>query len=105
VAQSARRAKSRAEALVQTLLARERRARHRAMSNPLPVTPVVVLWGAAQHTLPEGAPCEGIDFVPGRQLKHWLADLDSETVTRSAAADLLKRLEAYRATACESPRS
>jgi hypothetical protein len=66
MARAAHRVKSRAEALARTLLTRERGARHRSKNNPLSVTPVVVLWGAAQHTIPEDARCDGIDFIPGR---------------------------------------
>ena len=65
------------------------------------VTPVVVLWGAAQHTLPEGAQRDGIDFIPGRSLRRWLATLDGEPVSKTAATDLIQRLERFRATAWE----
>lgn len=102
MARAANRAKSRAEALARTLLTRERGARHRSKDNPLSVTPVVVLWGAAQHTLPEDARCEGIDFIPGRSLKRWLAALDGEPVSKTAAADLHQRLVNFRATAWEN---
>jgi len=105
MAKAAQQAKSRAEALARTLLTRERGARHRSKDNPLSVTPVVVLWGAAQHTLPEGAQAEGIDFIPGRSLRSWLATLDKEPVSKAAAADLIRRLEHFRATAWENARS
>lgn len=102
MARAAHRAKSRAEALARTLLTRERGARHRSKDNLLSVTPVAVLWGAAQHTLPEHARCEGIDFIPGRSLKRWLATLDGEPVSKTAAADLHQRLVNFRATAWEN---
>jgi type II secretory pathway component PulM len=63
---------------------------------------VVVLWGAARQTLPEGAHKEGIDFVPGRQLVHWLKSLETDLVTKVAAADLIKRLEGFRAEAWDN---
>lgn len=50
MARAASRARLRAEGLTQTLLRSERGARHRAKTNPLTVRPVVVLWGAAQHS-------------------------------------------------------
>jgi len=102
MARAAQRAKSRAEALAQTVLTRERGARHRSKDNPLSVTPVVVLWGAAQHTIPDGAQRDGIDFIPGRSLRSWLATLDREPVSKTAAADLIHRLEHFRATAWET---
>jgi hypothetical protein len=101
-ARAAHRAKSRAEALARTLLTRERGARHRSKDNPLSVTPVVVLWGAAQHTLPEDARCDGIEFIPGRSLKSWLAALDGEPVSKTEAADLHQRLENFRASAWQN---
>ena len=104
LARAAHRAKSRAEALAQTVLSRERGARHRSSGNPLSVTPVVVLWGAAQHTLPDGAQHDGIDFVPGRSLRRWLSSLDSEPVSKTAATDLIRRLERFRAKAWEKSR-
>lgn len=68
MARAANKAKMRAEGLAQTLLQSERGARHRAKVNPLRVTPVVVLWGAAHHGVPDGARVEGIEFVSGRRL-------------------------------------
>jgi hypothetical protein len=104
MARAAHRAKSRAEALAQTVLTRERGARHRSKGNPLTVTPVVVLWGAAQHTIPEGAQHDGIDFIPGRSLRRWLTTLDSEPVSKTAAADLIQRLERFGASAWANAR-
>ena len=72
MAQAARRVRTRAEGLTQSLLKAERGARHRARANPLRVVPVVVLWGAAQHEVPDQARVEGIDFVAGRRLLVWL---------------------------------
>jgi hypothetical protein len=104
MARAAQRVKSRAEALAQTVLTRERGVRHRSKDNPLSVTPVVVLWGAAQHTIPAGAQRDGIDFIPGRSLRRWLGSLDNEPVSKAAAADLIHRLERFRASAWENAR-
>lgn len=91
----------RAEGLTQTLLKSDRGARHRARTNPLSVKPAVVLWGAAQHAVPHGAQVDGIEFVAGRQLRRWLAQLEGESVTKEAAEDILKRLNKYRAASWE----
>ena len=97
MAQAARRVRIRAEGLARTLLAAERGARHRSRVNPLRVVPVVVLWGAVQPEVPDQARVDGIDFVAGRRLLAWLDTLDSEPVDKSAAADVIERLETYRA--------
>jgi hypothetical protein len=99
IARAASRARLRAEALTQTLLKGERGARHRDRANPLTVRSAVVLWGAAQHTVPHGTQIDGIDFVAGRKLRQWLAGLEDQPVAKDAAADILTRLETYRAGA------
>lgn len=96
MARAAHRARIRAEGLAQTLLQGDRRARHRAKANPLKVTPVVVLWGAAQREVPDNARVDGIEFVAGPRLVSWLAALDSSIVDKRAAADVIDRLENYR---------
>lgn len=98
MAGAAKKARLRAEALANTLLKGERGARHRAKIRSLRVTPVIVLWGAAQHGVPEGARVDEIEFVAGRRLIEWLTNLEGQQVEESAAADVLKRLEAYRAS-------
>lgn len=97
MARAATKAQLRAEALARTLLKSERGARHRAKTNPLRVTPVVVLWGAAHHGVPEGANVNGIDFISGRRLVHWFTTLQDQPVSQSAATDVVRRLEDYRA--------
>lgn len=104
IARAATRAKLRAEGLTQTLLKSQRSARHRARSNPLAVRSAVVLWGAAQHTVPHGTQIDGIDFVAGRKLRAWLEQLDGHPVTKDAAADVLTKLVDYRAGAWGSTR-
>ena len=99
MSRAALRAKSRAEGLARTLLKSERGARHRARVQPLTVTPVVVVWGAAQRTVPDGAVIEGVRFLAGRQLLPWLRELDGEAVPKDAARDVLERLRSYRAAA------
>jgi hypothetical protein len=96
MARAARKAKARAEGLARTVLRSERGARHRAKVPSLAVTPAVVVWGAAQHTVPDGAVLEGVSFVAGRKLVSWLRELDGETVPKDAAQDALQRLERYR---------
>jgi hypothetical protein len=99
MARAAKKARLRAEGLAHTLLRSERRARHRASFNPLQVTPVVVLWGAAQHGVPDGARVDDIDFVAGRRFVEWLTKLDGQHVEEAAATDVLARLETFRASA------
>ena len=96
MARAARKAKARAEGLARTVLRSERSAKHRAKIQSLTVTPVVVVWGAAQATVPDGAVLDGVSFVAGRKLVSWLRDLDGETVSKDAAHDALHRLERYR---------
>lgn len=98
MAQAAHRVRLRAEALARTVLKAERGARHRGDANPLRVVPVVVLWGRAQHHVPDRAQVNGIDFVSGRRLLGWLRTLEGEPVDKSAARDVIERLEDYRAS-------
>lgn len=98
MAQAAHRVRLRAEALARTVLKAERGARHRGTANPLRVVPVVVLWGRAQHDVPDRAQVNGIDFVSGRRLLGWLRTLEGEPVDKSAARDVIERLEEYRAS-------
>jgi hypothetical protein len=98
MAQAAHRVRLRAEGLARTVLKAERGARHRDKSNPLRVIPVVVLWGSAQHHVPDRAQINGINFVSGRRLLDWLRTLDGEPVDKLAAHDVIERLEEYRAS-------
>lgn len=79
------------------MLKGDARGARRAKINPLSVSSVVVLWGAAQHGVPERASVDGIEFVAGHRFADWLAQLDGQTVDGSAAADILRSLEARRA--------
>ena len=96
MAKAANKAKLRAEALAQTLLKSERGARHRARVSAVRVVPVVVLWGAAQHGVPDGARVGDIEFVAGRRFIDWLRTLDGQAVSEAAALDIVRRLEDYR---------
>jgi hypothetical protein len=97
MARAAQRVRLRAEALTRDLLKGETRGTRRAKVNPLSVTSVVVLWGAAQHGVPDGASVDGIEFIAGRKFVDWLARLDGEPVDRAAAAGIVRSLEARRA--------
>jgi len=98
MARAAHKARLRAEGIVRTLLTRERGA-HRARSSALSVTPLLVLWGAAQHSVPDGTTLDGIEVIGGRRLLTWLRHLDGDDVEEAAARDLLARVEAFRASA------
>lgn len=102
MAKAARKAKVRAEALAHSLLNRERGARHRSRESPLQVTPLVVIWGGIQQTVPAGARVDGIEFIQGRDLVRWLENLNNSPVSKPAAMDLLTRLETFRADAWEA---
>lgn len=97
MARAAHKMRLRAEALTRDLLRGDARGTRRARVNPLGVTPVVVLWGAAQHGVPEGATVDGIEFVAGRRFVDWLGRLDGQPVDRRAAADIVRALEDKRA--------
>lgn len=100
LARAALRAKTRAEGLARTLLKVERGARHRVRLQSLSVTPVVV-WGAAQSGVPDGAMIDGVRFIAGRKLLAWLRVQDGEVVPKDAALDALERLREYRSTTWE----
>lgn len=99
---SAQRTRVRTEALARTLLKSDRSARHRARAQPVTVTPAVVLWGAARHTVPSGHIVDGVHFLDGRELIRWLRQQDGQDVTRDAAADIIERLKQYRAVSLKS---
>lgn len=96
MARAAQKVRLRAEGLTRDLLKGDARGARRAKINPLSVTSVVVLWGAAQHGVPERASVDGIEFVAGRRFADWLAQLDGQAVDKAAAADILRSLEARR---------
>lgn len=93
---SGMKSRTRTEGLTRTLLNGER-GKRRARSQPVVVTPAVVLWGSAQHEVPGGHQVrDGVHFVAGRHLVAWLGNLDHEPVDKSAAKDLAARLKKFR---------
>jgi hypothetical protein len=98
MARAAQKVRLRAEALTRDLLKGDSRGVRRAKVNPLSVTSVVVLWGPAQHGVPEGANVDGIEFIAGRKFLDWLRRLDGQAVDKAAADDIVRRLEARRAS-------
>lgn len=96
MARAAHKVRLRAEALTRDLLKGDSRGARRAKVNPLSVTAVVVLWGPAQHGVPEGAAVDGIEFIAGRNFVAWLQRLDGHTVDQAAAEDVVHQLEARR---------
>lgn len=99
MARAAQKVRLRAEGLTRDLLKGDARGSRRAKVNPLGVTSIVVLWGAAQHDVPDGAEVDGIAFVPGRKLLSWLAQLDGQPVDKAAANDVVSNLQRLRALA------
>lgn len=94
IAQSARKVRLRSQSVVSTLL-RSERGSHRARGGSVQVTPLVVVWGAAQRLLPETGRTEGVEIVGGRGLLAWLRERGGEAVDKAAAEDLLRRLTDY----------
>jgi hypothetical protein len=96
MARAAQRVRLRAEAITRDLLKGDSHGSRRARVNPLQVRAVVVLWGAAQHDVPAGATIDGIEFIAGRKIMDWLAQLDGQSVDKAAAKDIVRSLEAKR---------
>lgn len=105
MARAAQKVRLRAEGLTRDLLKGQSRGSRRAKVNPLGVTSIVVLWGAAQHDVPDGAEVDGIAFIPGRKLVAWFAQLDGQSVDKAAANELVRNVEKYRARAEEAKAS
>lgn len=101
MAESAARARLRAEGVARSLLKSERGS-HRAKGHAVTVSPLVVIWGPAQHHVPDDWEVNGIPFVRGRRLRAWLADLDGESVSEGAAKEIMTELKDFRARNRES---
>lgn len=99
-AAAARAAARRAESILRSehvgTLKREARARHRDVGASFSVTPVVVIWGAVRHEMPDNAMRDGVEFVPGEKLGAWLTARNDQPVDKAVADDLLERLTAFR---------
>lgn len=67
MADSAAKARLRAEGIARSLLKSER-GTHRAKGHAVTVRPLVVIWGPAQHNMRDGGQIAGIPFVGGRRL-------------------------------------
>lgn len=94
-------ARRRTEAVVRTVLSRQRRGR-RADGTAFRVRTAVVIWGSAQATLPGNVVLDDVEFVRGHQLRAWLNELDGDPVDQGPAEDLLFNLERYRERAWAS---
>ena len=101
---SAARVKLRAEAVTRSLLKPER-GTHRAKVHSAAVRPLIVIWGPAQHQVPENFHVDGIEFVGGRRLLDRLATLSGEPVDKGAAQDALERLREFRSKAWQAQTS
>lgn len=77
-------------------LKRDVRARHRDAGGSFTVTPVVAIWGAVRHEMPEGVHRGGVEFVAGENLLAWLANRSGQPVDQAAATELLAKLAAFR---------
>jgi hypothetical protein len=95
MAESAARARLRAEGVARSLLKAERGS-HRARGHAVTVRPLVVIWGPAQQQLPDEWVVSGIPFVGGRRLQAWLGEIDGEEVSEHAAKELIAELKRFR---------
>lgn len=95
MAESAARARLRAEGVARSLLKAERGS-HRARGHAVTVRPLVVIWGPAQHQVPDESEINGIPFVGGRRLQAWLEALAGEEVSEGAAKELITELKGFR---------
>lgn len=96
MADSAAKARLRAEGIARGLLKSER-GTHRAKGHAVSVRPLVVIWGPAQHTMRDGGQVGGIPFVGGRRLIAWLSDVNGEQVSKAAAKETISELKRFRA--------
>lgn len=103
MADSAAKARRRAEGVARSLL-RSERGSHRARGHAVTVRPLAVVWGPAQHQVPDNCEINGIPFVGGRRLLSWLENLDGEPVTEGAAKETIKELKQFRARSYEANR-
>jgi hypothetical protein len=60
---------------------------------------VVVVWGAAQSTVPDQTVVDGGGLSRGDKLVALLRQFDGNEISKAAAKDALERLEDFRATA------
>jgi len=95
IIEAAKRAATRSDGVMRTLLKAERGG-HRAKGNSIRVTPLVVIWGAAQAEVPEVVRADGVEVVSGQGLLAWLGQRDEDPVNEDVARDLIRRLEVYR---------
>lgn len=91
---TARRAAKRGEALVNTVTRRSH-GRHSAPRKALTVTPVVVVWGAAQSSVRDDEVVDGVAIVRGSGFRTWLARLEAETISQKTATELVARIEGF----------
>lgn len=94
-------ARRRTEAIVRTVLDKQRRGR-RSDGTAFRVRTAVVIWGSAQTSLPGTIAFNEVEFVRGRDLRAWLNDLEGDLVDQAPAEDLLASLERYREKAWAS---
>jgi hypothetical protein len=98
LAQEAKKARLRAEGVVQTVL-RSERGSHRARARAFRVSPLVVVWGAARDGVPHGAAISDVDIIKGSELVDWLGNLQGDAIDEPAAAEILAEVERFRSGA------
>ncbi len=93
-AASATRAANAGRGLVNTVTQRSH-GRHIAPRKALTVTPVVVVWGAAQSSVRDDEVVDGVAIVRGSAFRTWLARLEAETISQKTATELVARIEEF----------
>ena len=93
-ATAAKRAGQRGKGLVNTVTQRSH-GRHSAPRKALTVTPVVVVWGAAQSSVRDDEVVDGVAIVRGSGFRTWLARLEAETISQKTATELVARIEGF----------
>lgn len=93
-AASATRAANAGRGLVNTVTQRSH-GRHSAPRKALTVTPVVVVWGAAQSSVRDDEVVDGVAIVRGSGFRTWLARLEAETISQKTATELVARIEGF----------
>lgn len=91
---SATRAANAGRGLINTVTQRSH-GRHSAPRKALTVTPVVVVWGAAQSSVRDDEVVDGVAIVRGSGFRTWLACLEAETISQKTATELVARIEGF----------
>lgn len=91
----------RSEALVRQLMKRGR-GKHRDATKFHRVTPLLVVWGAEQDSVPDDFRIDEIEVIGGPRLVEWLRTQSGDIVDKASADDLIGLIENFREGAMQS---